>query len=510
MNKIIRASVIVLFISLCAFAQNQSSSSRTIPVYRITVVGRTVKAINYRTLSGSTKIAFSGTSLMPKAAGKATVTSKLSATRVQADFKHLEAPETFGPEYLTYVLWAITPEGRPVNVAEIVPQNGKASMDVTVNLQAFGLIVTAEPYFAVRMPSDEVVMQNEVTKNTVGKIEVINAKFQLLRRGQYVENVSQNQLQPFTMSSKTPLALYEAENAVRIAGWAGAEQYARQTFNKAEQLLRQAQDYQARKAGKKPVIMTAREAVETAEDARTIAIRRAKQEQQAQERQEVAERSAANKAKAEQEAAARAQAEAAQAAAEAAKEKAQAQAENARLEAQEAQQKSQQEAQVAQQAVAQRAATRARLLKQLNSILQTRQTPSGLVVTMSHVFFNTGQYSLHPETKQMLAKMAGVFLAYPGIKIEVEGNTDNTGSQVVNQKLSQERADAVKDFLVQEGVPGSSITAQGLGESNPVAPNDTATGRAMNRRVEIVISGHVIGIPVSSPPASGSTAAAVQ
>lgn len=503
MIKVIRASFIFLLISLSAFAQNQgSSSSQTVPVYRITEVGRTVKAINYRTLSGSTKINFSGTSLMSQASGKATVTSKLSATRVQADFKNLESPETFGPEYLTYVLWAITPDGRPTNVAEIVPKDGKATLDVTVNLQAFGLIVTAEPYFAVRMPSDVVVMQNEATNSTVGKVEEINAKYQLLKRGQYIQNADRNEVQPFAMSPKTPLALYEAENAVKIARWAGAEQYASDTFSKAEQLLRQAQDYQTRKAGKKPVIMTAREAVQTAEDARTIAIRRAQQEQQAQERQAAAERAAEAKAKAEQEAAARAQAEAAQAAAEAAREKAQAEAEKARLEAEEAQQRSQQANQIAQQAVAQRAEMRARLLQQLNSILQTRQTPRGLVVTMSHVFFNTGKYTLHQETREMLAKMAGIFLAYPGIKIEVDGYTDNTGSEEVNEKLSQQRADTVESFLVQQGVPATSISSHGFGEANPVAPNDTATGRAMNRRVEIVISGDVIGIPVSSPVAA--------
>ncbi len=485
---------IVLCFSASVLAQTQPQPAMTVPIYRVTVVGRTVQAINYRSLSGSTTIAFRGTSLMPNASGKAEVTSKQSATRIQAEFKNMAPAASFGPAYLTYILWAITPDGRPANVAEIIPEGGKAKIDVSVNFQAFGLIVTAEPYFAVTMPSDVVVMENRVTNSTVGNIVPITAKFQLLRRGQYTQNVSPGQLEPITMSPKIPLALYEAENAVKIAGWAGADKYAAETYNKAQQLLTQAHSYQDRKAGKKSVIMTARDAVQTAADARAIAIKREQQAARTQEREAAAERAAAAKANAEHEATERAQAQAAaaqaqasQATAEAAREKAQAEAEQSKLTAQAASAR-------AEQAETQQAALRARLLQQLNSILQTRQTPQGLVVTMSHVFFNTGKYTLHPETREMLAKLSGVLLAYPGISIKVNGYTDNTGTEEVNQTLSEQRADAVRDFLMQQGVPASSIEAQGLGESNPVAPNDTATGRSMNRRVEIVISGESIGI----------------
>ncbi|HEV2500175.1 MAG TPA: OmpA family protein [Terriglobia bacterium] len=498
--------LLILCFSASLLAQTPPDSGKTVPIYRVTVVGRTVPAINYRSLSGSTQIDFRGTSLMPKASGKAEVTSKQSATRIQAEFKNMEPATTFGPEYLTYILWAITPDGRPANVAEIIPDGGKAKLDVSVNYQAFGLIVTAEPYFAVTMPSDVVVMQNVVTNDTVGKIMQINAKFQLLKRGQYTQNVSPDQVKPITMSPKTPLALYEAENAVNIARWADADQYAADTFNKAQQLLTQAQDYQARKAGKKSVIMTARESVQTAADARTIAIRREQQEQQTQEREAQAARAAAAKEKAEQEATARAQAEAAQQQAQAAQEQAEAARERAQAEAEQSKLAAQAASARAQQAENQRAQLRAHLLQQLNSILQTRQTPQGLVVTMSHVFFDTSKYTLHQETREMLAKLSGVLLAYPGITIRVNGYTDNTGSDETNQTLSENRANAVRDYLVQQGVPSASITAQGMGESNPVAPNDTTTGRALNRRVEIVITGDVIGIPVGSPAPSAAPA----
>jgi outer membrane protein OmpA-like peptidoglycan-associated protein len=498
--------VLILLLSLPLLAgpeagQLSAQNTSSVPIYRITVVGRTVPAINYRTLAGTTQIDFDGTRLMPKASGKARVTSRLSATTVQANFKNLDLATAFGPQYLTYVLWAITPDGRATNIAEIIPHNGSASLNVTVNFQAFGLIVTAEPYFAVNMPSDVVVMQNQVTSHTRGKIEEVNAKYQLLRRGEYTARVNPAEIHPFNMSPKVPLALYEAQNAVDIARWAGAEQYASSTFDKATQLLNQAEAYQARKAGNKPVIMTAREAAQTAEDARIVALRNQRQLAEAQRRQAEAQQTALAQQKAQQDAAARAQAEAAQAAAEAAREKAQAEAEKSQAEAQQAQlraQEARQRAQLAEQAAVQaenqRTAMRNRLLQQLNSILQTRQTPGGLVVTMSHVLFNTSKYTLHQETRETLAKIAGVLLAYPGLKIQVNGYTDDTGSEQFNQTLSQQRADAVRTFLVQEGIAAGSVSAQGLGESNPVAPNDTVMGRALNRRVEIVISGEAIGL----------------
>jgi outer membrane protein OmpA-like peptidoglycan-associated protein len=503
-------ALVVISVWVLGLAQSRAQSS--VPIYRVVVVGRTIPAISYRTLSGSTEIGFAGTSLMPDAFGIAKVTSRPTATRIQAQFRDLGSPSAFGPEYLTYVLWAISPDGHPMNVAEIIPHNGKAQADVTVDSQAFGLIVTAEPYFAVTLPSNVVVLQNEVTNKTKGKVEQLSAKSELLRRGQYVANVSAGEVHPFTMETKTPLALYEAENAVNIARWAGAEQHATGTFKKAVQLLGQAQAYQEQKPGQKPVIMTAREAVQTAEDARTIALRverrEAEQEARRQQQQAAEERIAAARRRAEQEAVARANAAAAQAAAEAARAKAQAQAERAqvqaeqaRLAAAQARARAEQAQQSAQQAQNQQLAMRAKLLQQLNSILQTRETSSGLVVTMSHVLFNTGRYTLLPDTRVTLAKIAGVLLAYPGLKIQVNGYTDNTGTQQINQELSDQRADAVRDFLVQQGIPSSSVSARGLGESNPVAPNDTAMGRALNRRVEIVISGNAIGIPVA--PVSG-------
>jgi outer membrane protein OmpA-like peptidoglycan-associated protein len=165
---------------------------------------------------------------------------------------------------------------------------------------------------------------------------------------------------------------------------------------------------------------------------------------------------------------------------------AQADADQSRLAAQKAQLN-------AQQADTDKAAMRARLSEQLNSILQTRDSARGLIVSMSDVLFDTGQYSLKPGAREKLSKVAGILLAYPGLNIEVGGYTDNVGGDEMNQKLSEHRASSVRDYLVQQGVVTNSVTSKGFGNTLPVATNDNAAGRQQNRRVELVVSGDAIG-----------------
>jgi outer membrane protein OmpA-like peptidoglycan-associated protein len=484
--------------------QEQPQVQRTehVPIYRITVVARTIKAINYRHRSGSTKVEFKGTSLMPDARGMADVQSKQGAIHVDAEMKDLTPASKFGPEYLTYVLWAISPEGRPVNLGEVVLNgSGKSKLDVTSDLQSFGLIVTAEPYFAVTQPSDVVVMENFVTNETNGTVEEVDAKYELLQRGQYTANVAPANLQPMVMNPKAPLEVYEARNAVRIAKWAGADQYASDTLQKAELDLRNAEDALAGKKGdRKGLITDAREAAQMAEDARLISVRKNQEEQQAEAaRAESAARSQAEIAKSEAERARsqaeeakqqQVQAEAARQSALAEQQQAKAEAENARVDAEHAQRQ-------AEQAEQEKAELRAKLLQQLNDILQTRDTARGLVVNMSDVLFDSGKYTLKPVAREKLAKVAGVLMAYPGLTVEVDGYTDNVGGEAVNQTLSDKRADTVREYLLQQGVSPGSLTARGFGEASPVASNDTSIGRQLNRRVELVLSGEVIGAAVS-------------
>src|SRR3984885_15381851 len=210
----------------------QLDRSGATPIFRVTVVERTTKAINYRHRSGSTPIEFRGTPLMPEARGEAQVNSKQGRIEIDAEMEHLSPATQYGPEYMTYVLWAITPEGRPANLGEVLLDGTHSKLNVTTDLQTFGLIVTAEPYFAVTQPSDVVVMENFVRSDTQGTYEDIDAKYELLQRGQYVLNVNPSELRPTPMDRKTPLELYEARNAVRIARWTGAGQYASDTLQK--------------------------------------------------------------------------------------------------------------------------------------------------------------------------------------------------------------------------------------------------------------------------------------
>jgi outer membrane protein OmpA-like peptidoglycan-associated protein len=508
LRKTLAALLIVLGSWTASTAQSAPQNTASVPIYRITVVARTTKAINYRHRSGSTNIDFVGTSLLPEARGKAEVASKQGAIHIDAEFRDLQSASRFGPSYLTYVLWAISPEGRPVNLGEVLlSSDGKSKLQVTSDLQAFGLIVTAEPYFAVTQPSDVVVMENEVRSDTTGTIEQVDAKFELLKRGQYELNVNPADLQPMAMDRKTPLELYEARNAVRIAKWTGADRYASDSLAKAEENLQNAESYQAGKGNnKKSEITVAREAVQTAEDARAITVNKIDAERQANERQDSADAEARSKAEADQATRQKEQAQAETAAAKS--ETAQTQADagaavaQAQAETQQAQVAAQASETRAQQAEIDKVAMRARLLQQLNLVLQTRDSARGLVVNMSDVLFDTGRYSLKSETREKLAKVAGILLAYPGLHVEVDGHTDNVGSTDSNQKLSDQRSTSVRDYLLQEGVASTSLVAIGFGETQPIGSNDTPAGRQMNRRVELVVSGDAIGSETSSAPAA--------
>jgi len=490
-----------------AIQKANGTPSQQNPIFKVEVVSRSISSISYRNRSGSTKIDFQGTSLAPKAKGKAEVTSRLGHTEIKLEVNDLPAAHQFGPLFLTYVLWAITPDGHPANLGEVVVNSsGDFKATVTTDFQAFGLIITAEPYFGVRQPSDVVVMENIVRKDTLGKVGIVDAKFELLARGQYEYHVPESQLKPVDLNAdkKSPLALYEAVNAVQIAKFAKADQYATDIWNDAEKLLKQAQDYRDHKQWG-PSIMTSKEAVQKAEDARTISLRRQREEALQQERAAAAAREAAEKqrttdarARAAEEAAQRAQAEA----------EARHQADQRALadaEALKAQQATAEAERLRQQAENEKNQLRQRLLQQFNSVLPTRETPRGLVVNMQDVLFDTGKYDLKPAAREALAKISGIVVSHPGLNLQIEGYTDSTGTAELNQKLSEQRANAVRDYLMAQGLDTSNLTAVGYGMNYPVAPNNTAAGRKQNRRVELVISGEVIGVKIGTPPSATPT-----
>jgi outer membrane protein OmpA-like peptidoglycan-associated protein len=495
----------------------------TVPIFKVEVVSRSISAVSYRNRSGWTKIDFQGTVLAPQAKGQADVNSRLGHMEIKLNVKDLPAANSFGPLFLTYVLWAITPDGHADNLGEVVVNpDGNFKADVTSELQSFGLIITAEPYFAVRQPSDAVVMENIVRTDTVGKIDTVNAKYELLPRGQYEYHIPETQLKPLDLNSnkKSPLSLYEAINAVQIAQYAKADQFAADTYGDAQKLLQQAQDYQNRKQWN-PSIMTAKEAVQKAEDSRTISLRRQEQLALQKEREDAAAREAAEKQKAlesqqradleaRQRADAQEQARLADANAKsqeeqrAAADAARAQADAARAEAATQAQRAQQAAAEAErlraQAEADKNTLREQLLRQFSAVLPTQETPRGLVVKMQDVLFDTGKYTLKEDARVALAKISGIVISHPGLNLQVEGYTDITGSVEFNQKLSEQRANTVRDFLFKQGLDAQSMTSVGYGPQFPVASNDTPSGRKLNRRVELVVSGEVIGVKIGTPP----------
>ena len=483
-----------------AVPMTQEGMRDDVPLYKIVVVGRDIPAINYFHRNGSTKIGFEGTSLLPGATGRAKIDAHLGRTSIEANFEGLSPANGFGNEYFTYVLWAITPEGRPVNLGEVLPTGSKDKNQITVttNLQTFGLVVTAEPYYAVTTPSDLVVMQNFVEDKTQGVIEQVNAHYSLLPRGAYADTAGRHTvLNPITRDERSPLELYEAINAVQIAEAAGAGKYAADTMVTAKTALKNARDIDANGKDRKESITFAREAVQSAEDARIITIRKIKAEDDAAAKQ--ARVDAEQNAQNSQQAAQQSQQDAADQAA--ARAKADAAAAEAEARAQQARAAQQAAEQSAKQASQQAEQVREKLRAQLNAVLQTTETARGLIVNMSDVLFDFNKYTLKPEAREKLAKVSGILLAYPGLKLQVEGYTDNIGSDDYNQKLSEERAGGVRDYLVSQSVADANVTSRGLGKSDPVADNSTDKGRAQNRRVELVVSGTPIGIEQSAPGA---------
>jgi len=537
-TKLLLAAGITL--SLSAFAQTNPQATvalepmGTTPMFRVTVISRSVQAVNYQHRSGSSKLDFAGTDLMPSANGVAEVNSKRGSIEINAEFGNLQKPTTFGNEYLTYILWAISPEGRAVNLGEILlGGNHRSKVRVTTDLQAFALIVTAEPYYAVRQPSNVVVLENVVREDTKGTTEAVNAKYELMERGGYIP--TGYKFDPVILNAKLPLEFFEARNALRIAQSEGAEQYAPDSYQRAVQLMNNADsDATDKHIDKKPLIAVSREAVQTAEDARAIAVKKMDDVRLANERQDSADAQARTQEQADEAKRQRRLAESNTANAQAANAQAQSDAANARNDAADAQAataKAQaemaanqassasalsaaqadadqsrlaaQQAQLnAQQAETDKAALRAKLSEQLNSILQTRDSARGLIVSMSDVLFDTGKYSLKPGAREKLAKVAGILLAYPGLNIEVGGYTDNVGGDSMNQTLSENRANSVRDYLVQEGVATGSVSSKGFGNTMPVASNDNSAGRQQNRRVELLVSGDAIGNPVNATTGS--------
>ena len=422
----------------------------------------TIQAINYRLLTSSTRIGFQGTSLLPEAAGTAKVKTKAGVTTIKAKFEHLPAASSFGEACLTYVLWAVSPEGQAANLGELpISKKGKAKLTVTEQLPAFGLMVTAEPHFAVTRPSDALVLRNAIGKDTREKVELLEAKLELVPQRQYVLNLAAAPAP--AEPAGAPMPMLQARQALRLAQGAGAADYAKEALAKASDYLRQSE---AGEGGEKGATMTARSATQSAEEAWELSVRGRQAEREA-----------------------------------AAAKLAQAKLDQARQEAARAALAQDQAVKEARQTEQENEGLRTQLMAQLNGILQTKATARGLIVSMSGVLFKTGQATLVPAAREKLAKVAGILAIHKGLRIEADGFTDSTGPAPLNEKLSESRAQAARDFLVSQGVAADAIVSRGFGADHPIAGNDTVAGRQENRRVELVVSGEGIDVPAQAPEA---------
>jgi outer membrane protein OmpA-like peptidoglycan-associated protein len=557
--------VLITLLAPALRAQDRDDAHRSdsdVSTSGVNLIARTTMAVNYKS-GETTHIDIRGTDLMPELTGTAKINSKSGLTDIHVDVENFRPAHDIDVAYLTYVLWTVSPQGQAKNVGELVLKDKKASLHTTTNLQAFALVITAEPDFAVAQPSELVVGENSIRSTTEGRPESVTARYQVFPRSVYVSQVTPAMPDTYRPDEHAPLDLLEARNAVRIARDAHADEYATDILRRAETLLNEAEDYYRGNHGKKSVGTAAREAVQTAEEARVNSIHAEEQARLEHERQENRERTAQAQAQSEQSqedarraqeqadreaqqrAAAEQQSQQAAEDAERARQRAQAeadrrrqleeqqqvaaqQAQEAQQQAQHAQEQAQAEAehraaaeqqnqqiaqqaedarrqadearQRAQQAESQQAELRQRLRNQLNEILETRDSARGLIVSMPDVLFDTGSANLKPTARERLAKVAGILLAYPDMRIEVDGYTDSTGNPLFNERLSQERAASVQSYLSQQNVSPSSISIHGFGEANPIASNDSAAGRQQNRRVELVVSGQSIGITAQQMP----------
>jgi outer membrane protein OmpA-like peptidoglycan-associated protein len=533
--KALLFSCLFMMLSAAVPSFGQSTESRTV---QVVMAKRATLAIKYPERDG-TSVDMIGTAIQPRIRGKAEVKRQDGRTRIRLELENIENPQNLGAYYTTYVLWAVAPEGQADNLGELPLQGKESKIEVTTTNQTFGLILTAEPHGMVKLPSPAIVAENILRDNTKGIITTSQIEYRGDSGVYYV--VSDSRVMP---DYATPLVVLGARRSVEIARRAGAGEYAITELRQAEDKLGTLEAIWVRQRSKEKVYSgEARDVIRLGELARSLSVERAEQarldaERRAADRTIARSQSEAERARMEAErarveterarnetadvraalaraedevAAARRRAENAQTEAERAKaneEVARLEAERQRLEKEDAKQDSEQarrEAEKAksdaEQAKSERDALQQRLYVSIAAILDTRREARGLIVNLSDVLFDFNKATLKPGAREKLSKLAGILLAYPGsYQLEIEGHTDSVGSDEYNQRLSQDRATAVQTYLTQEGVKAEKIIAvRGFGKSKPVTTNDTAEGRQMNRRVEIVIADREL-----QPPANPS------
>jgi outer membrane protein OmpA-like peptidoglycan-associated protein len=511
---VVAGALIAVMIAGASFAQIMAAGQETTNSQWV-VVKRKTLAIRYKN-NDSTAVNMVGSAIAPRAMGKADVKHTNGRTRIKLDMDNLGNPQAISPYYTTFVLWAIAPEGQADNLAEL-PVTTKIGIDATTNFQTFGLIITAEPHSAVKLPSPAIVAENTLRRGTEGGIQTSSIEYSGDPGTFYA--ASSTSEASLNADYNTPLLILGARRAVEIARRAGARRYAETELREAEvKLAALEQTWPARRKDQEKYSGAAHDVMRIAENARTQAVERGTQARLSEERRDAASTisqaqseadRALNEANRAQNKASRAQNEADRANERAATDRdamnrAQIETANARVRAEQAQNET--DKAKANEGLARSDAERARmdtevmrqqqteaqqrLYVSLSAILETRREARGLIVNLSDVLFDFNQATLKPGAREKLSKLAGILLAYPGAyRIQIEGHTDSVGSQDYNQKLSEDRAQAVHDYLIHADLPADRLVGvRGFGKIRPVATNDTPEGRQTNRRVEIVIS----------------------
>ncbi len=507
--SIVRDGIVFLFlafaflVSLTSAQENAEAMQAQLQVlYELRPAVTPVRVFGYGSAEGNFQLGMQGSDLARGATGELRVRSRVSYNEIDLRVKGLPAPQTIGPEFLTYVAWAISPAGLGTNLGELSLERGEGRLRTQTDMQSFGLIVTAEPFYAAAMPSDTVVLETTVLPAEKRSPALTSVDARFMPRGQYKVGAELGEVKPFTFEAGIPLDIYQARNALLIGKRTRTNRFVPEGYQAAQALLARAE--QAHYGGDaKTATASAREAVQVMGDAIRLSL-----ERQDKLRSDLISRAAddrVRRAAATAEDAERRMREAAQK--QAAAEKATREAERQRAKAEdemriavEERRRAQQEAiearRVAQKLVQEQHQLRDLLVERLNQVLATEDTDRGLVVRLSDILFDPGKFMLKPDTKTLLARIAGILSWAPGIRVQVEGHTDNTGDAGKNQQLSEQRAAAVANFLVEQGMPASNISSVGYGESRPIAANNTREGRDQNRRVELVLSGEMIGARV--------------
>lgn len=420
-----------------------------------------------------------GTYRLPRASGEAKVERKKGITEIEVELDEMKPASFFGGDYRTYVLWTLSPEGQAKNTGEFVLDGNRSKLNISTPLQTLAMVVTAEPHFLVERPSRFVVLENMRPVQTAAPMTVAEIPYRGFQGIYNAERETLAQMPEAKGEVRTDLA--QAFIAVELAERAGAVEHAPEELARASDALQNAQKAAESSPGGSIARNLARDAVRLAVEAQEVAKERAFEAALEAER-----KARANQIDTLQQAIAEAET----------------QAERARLEAEQrelqlrmeerARQEAQQEAEEAAQRAAAEAAAkeeaRARLQEALGYVAETRQTARGLIVNLPDILFDFDKAVLRPGARELVSRIAGILLVTPGIRLSIEGHTDSVGTEEYNQQLSQKRAQSVHDYLAEAGVPADIMTTHGFGETQPIAPNTTPSGRQQNRRVEIVIT----------------------